>query len=1245
MINVFKSKKILTLLLAASLTVLPTQAGRANADADPDVAEALTNISASGGVSHFDYFKHVYKQLKDTNHVFKTATYEDIVNLFESEGTYAVLVGGAWSDNTQADIGYINEVAKGNGISTIYNFDTKLDGETLQITDSNNKFAYKYVDLVNKYLKNLNYSPKAISENVSYVNKSGVTVTAPKIESPFLLVYNKDHKDAQGNLTPVVSYLDKSYSQDDFLTNGKLDSEKVAEYKASVKQVLGAAKKYDTINESSYIKAAFNKNYEGENAGKPTIFNESDGDLVYEHVTYHQLKQIVVSEGNYAILFGGSWCPNTQAVIKYIDAYAKKHNVDKVYFFDTKLDSGVTVAEPNNNSGTSGSANPHNNNELQIRTTNHLYAKLYVDLVKTYLTNIKTENNTATKPSFISYVDELGNTITGDRLQVPYLFTYNKDNKDADGNNAPILGHMELMYSWTNIQPEYEQSGYSKGARYNFTNIALDKLFSRLEATPTGLTSLAPTSAVNNDGQIKGTSPALEYKLVGSELYTSVTGSSITGLAPGTYSVRYAATAGYQGPTTPVGPAAIPYNAGTAVNIVVPSYVGQRPAPTGLVGIAPTSEANDDGQITGANERLEYRLIGEATYKSVTGTSIQGLVPGFYNVRYAATEGNVAGVDTNVEVPAYGEQAVPTGLVGVAPTTAANNDGKITGTTPSLQYKLSTVTDYVYATEQETTGLIPGIYNVRFAAKEGHNASEAVDVVVPAYTAELAEQAAPTGLRGVSPTSSANNDGRITGTTAALEYRLTTVTKYVYATEQETLGLVPGTYLVRFAGKEGYKPSPVTNVIVPVFVPTSNNNNPSGGGTASSSSSSNGSIAASTKSVTTTIGNVTTMVATATTNIDKTTGVSTASIAKDVVASFVALATTAEAAGKKAVLEIKVEATTLTKTAELSIPRSIFNELSSGTNAEIIINYGNVGTITLDAKSIASISAAADTGDINIRIAKVSLTEEGKAVLGDRPVYDLSVIAGKSNITTFGGGSVHISVPYTLQAGEQQNAVNIYHINSAGTLENVRGRYDASKGTVDFVTAHFSQYIIGYNKVTFADVPDASWYSRAVDFLAARSITSGTDADHYNPNATVTRGQFIVLLLKAYGIVPDDNVTDNFTDAGNTYYTNYLATAKRLKIATGSGVNQFNPDDQITRQELFTLLYRALDVLGELPTEKTAVTISSFSDAGKIAGYAKEALQALVERGIVTGTSNKLNPQEVTTRAEAAQVIYNLLSK
>lgn len=1237
-----KPKKILAPLLAAALLVLPVNTGKA-------AAEAASLPSSSGTVSTYNYFYENYPRLNDRDHVYKTATYEDIVNLFESEGTYAVLVGGTWSEKTQADIGFINEVAKEEGVNVpvIYNFDTKLDGATLDIADSSNPYAYKYVDLVNKYLKNLSLYDKTDPEhNVSYVNAAGETVSANKIDSPFLFLYNKDHKDAQGNSAPVVSYLQDGQSWKQFLTAGQLDPVKVDTYKNSVRQVFKAASRYNVINESDYIKSAFNRNYAGENNGD-LIFTPADKNLVLEHVTYHQLKQILASDGNYALLFGGSWCPNTQAIIKYVNEQAIAHNIDKIYFFDTKLDAGLTVAESGNNTGTSGRANPHNNNELQIRTSNHPYARLYVDLVDTYLTNIKTENNQAAKPSVISYVNDLNQTVTGDRLQVPYLFTYNKDNKDATGAPAPILGHVELMYSWTNIQPGYVSTGYSDGARYKNAIQALNTLYARLEAVPAGLYG-------TSDGSIRGVSSQLEYKYKSVQdsvyAYQSVDGDTISGLEPGTYLVRYKATSGFQGPIIkPEGTTTISYAAGEAVEVVVP-LPGEQAAPAGLKGLTPTTSANTDGAISGATgalsdeqlQSLEYRLATVQEYTYGKNVPPVNLTPGVYHVRYGAKEGIAASPESTVTVPFFADrQAAPTGLTGVKPTTWENKDGKITGTTKQLQIKLSTVTDYVYAEDGETTGLIPGVYNVRYPAKEGYGASPAADVVVPG---NLQEQAAPTGLTGIAPTSSENNNGIIRGTTTAQEYKLSTASSYTLATDKEITGLAAGTYNVRTAGKLGYKPSPVTNVVVPAYVPAAGPGSGSGsGGGAPAAPVATASPAPSAGVITS--GDTVTASVTAKAITDAATGVVTASVTADNVAGLLSSAKAAEAEGKKAVLEIKIEAGSGTKTAELSIPRSAFNDVASGTNAGLKINIGNVGTITFDGAAVASISAAGDPGAIVIRIAKVSLTDEGKAVLGDRPVYDLTVQAGDSKVTVFGGGKVQLSLPYTLQAGEDVHSVVVYNINAEGGLETVRGKYNASAGAVEFVTTHFSQYIIAYNKVAFADISASAWYSDAISFLAAREITSGTDTNSYSPNDKVTRGQFVVLLLKAYGIAPEAGAADNFSDAGKTYYTDYLAAAKKLGIASGAGSNEFKPDSSITRQELFTLLYRALDVLGELPEGNTGKELSGFSDGAEIADYAREALSALVTRGIVEGDNGSIHPNDPSTRAQAAQVIYNLLSK
>jgi len=135
------------------------------------------------------------------------------------------------------------------------------------------------------------------------------------------------------------------------------------------------------------------------------------------------------------------------------------------------------------------------------------------------------------------------------------------------------------------------------------------------------------------------------------------------------------------------------------------------------------------------------------------------------------------------------------------------------------------------------------------------------------------------------------------------------------------------------------------------------------------------------------------------------------------------------------------------------------------------------------------------------------------------------------------------------------------------------------------------------------------------------------------------------VLMRAFNIAPDENPADNFTDAGNTYYTGYLAAAKRLGISSGVGNNMFAPDKEITREEMFTLLYNVLKAIGRLPKGATGKSLSDFADAQDIASWAKEAMLLLVETGIINGNGGKLYPTSTTTRAEMALVLYNLLSR
>ena len=318
---------------------------------------------------------------------------------------------------------------------------------------------------------------------------------------------------------------------------------------------------------------------------------------------------------------------------------------------------------------------------------------------------------------------------------------------------------------------------------------------------------------------------------------------------------------------------------------------------------------------------------------------------------------------------------------------------------------------------------------------------------------------------------------------------------------------------------------------------------------------------------------------------------------------------------------------------------------------------GNTLTISTDAGTLAipdnMLPELSDIEDKKVGLLighgdKNTLSDSEKEAVGDRPLIRLQLtMDGVQTPWNNPDAPVTVSIPYTPSDEELENPDNIivWYLDGTGNLVCIpNGRYDPATGQVTFTTTHFSLYAVGYSQVSFNDVESSAWYQKAVNFIAARQITKGTGAGKFSPEALLTRGEFIVMLMRAYGIEPDDNPTENFADAGDTYYTGYLAAAKRLRISNGVGNNLFAPGNNITRQEMFTLIYNALKAMKRLPRGESEKSLSSFADAGSIAPWAGEAMAYLVKAGITSGSGGKLNPQNTSTRAEMAQVLYNLLS-
>ena len=109
-------------------------------------------------------------------------------------------------------------------------------------------------------------------------------------------------------------------------------------------------------------------------------------------------------------------------------------------------------------------------------------------------------------------------------------------------------------------------------------------------------------------------------------------------------------------------------------------------------------------------------------------------------------------------------------------------------------------------------------------------------------------------------------------------------------------------------------------------------------------------------------------------------------------------------------------------------------EISNRTDAAVRIDSGPA-TLTFNAEATASISSAAGINDIKINVKKVdalALSAEVQRQVGSHPVYNFSVEAGGSVISSFGGGSAMVSIPYQLAEGEDASKIVVYCISDSG---------------------------------------------------------------------------------------------------------------------------------------------------------------------------------------------------------------------
>lgn len=262
--------------------------------------------------------------------------------------------------------------------------------------------------------------------------------------------------------------------------------------------------------------------------------------------------------------------------------------------------------------------------------------------------------------------------------------------------------------------------------------------------------------------------------------------------------------------------------------------------------------------------------------------------------------------------------------------------------------------------------------------------------------------------------------------------------------------------------------------------------------------------------------------------------------------------------------------------ASVSLPSSGLQDAADNNN-DVTVELKN-GEVTLSPEALSAVAEQAgttvtltvdpvDTDELNSR---------QQATVGDAPVFDLTLKSGGKTITDFDGGLVTVAIPYELPDGQDPAGVVVWFMDDNGNITACETMYDLRTKMVIFTTRHFSKYVIGYEApMNFTDVPADAYYADAVKWAVAEGITNGTSDTAFGPDVSCTRAQMVTFLWRAAGSPEPTTANNPFTDVqSGAYYYDAVLWAVEQGITSGTSANTFAPDATVTRAQTVTFLWR-----------------------------------------------------------------------
>lgn len=181
---------------------------------------------------------------------------------------------------------------------------------------------------------------------------------------------------------------------------------------------------------------------------------------------------------------------------------------------------------------------------------------------------------------------------------------------------------------------------------------------------------------------------------------------------------------------------------------------------------------------------------------------------------------------------------------------------------------------------------------------------------------------------------------------------------------------------------------------------------------------------------------------------------------------------------------------------------------------------------------------------------------------------------------------------------------------------------------------------------TFADM-EGHWARSAVERLAAMLVVSGVTESRFAPEANITRAEFTALLVRSLGLEAGRPASGTlFRDVGaKAWYAQAVEAAVEAGLAQGVDAEHFTPNAPITREQMASMLVQAIRFTGkELSAIDAGRTLSAYADADAVSAWATTSVAQAVDAGILNGFPGRaIAPASMATRAQAVAMLQSFL--